>query len=884
MRQRILPYALTAFSLLRYLAPGISSAAEAAAEATKVTPSNTVAAAAKPAAGADANHPTKAGIEFFEKKIRPVLVSKCYQCHSAAADSVKGELKLDSRDAIRKGGESGAVLVPGDSQSSLLMEALRFEGIEMPPTGKLSDEVIADFATWIDMGAPDPRTGAGVTKKPSLAEARNFWAFKIPNKPPVPAVKNAAWPHTDIDRFVLAGLEGHDLKPVADADKLTWLRRVTFDLTGLPPTLADIDSFLADKTADAEAKVVDRLLASPQYGERWGRHWLDIARYGESTGKERNIPFSHAWKYRDWVIDSVNADKPYTKFAMEQIAGDLLPAANPAAKNEQMLGTGFLALGPKSINERNREQYLMDMVDEQIDVVTRAFLATTVGCARCHDHKFDPISQADYYALAGIFRSTDTLSGVQSRASGGNPRDYGGQLMALADTPSTNPVAAKPAASAPAAKAAPKDPLASLNDEQRKEYNKVKNRLENRKEQLAKLIATAKKGNNKQTAKREGKQLQQQIANDEKKLAEFGTTDGGGSSAGATGDDNVAMGVRDVAKPADTEIRVRGEPDDKGDIVPRGFVAVLKNSTTPKVNASQSGRLELAQWIASRDNPLTARVAVNRIWSHLFGAGIVDSIDNFGALGDEPSNPQLLDYLAVRFVDGGWSTKKLIREIVLSRTYRMASDHDADNYAKDPANINLWRMNRRRLDAEAIRDAMLAAAGTLDLKRPHGSPIASLKPSDEIGRRVSTSGMENDRAKNRSIYLPLVRNAVPESLAVFDVADPSLVVGKREVTTVATQALYLMNSGFAEEHAGQTAERLLSTGPSDDALRIEWAYRTILGRGASADERTRGVRFVKEFAAAAEADPEIAATRREFKAWAALCQSLFASAEFRYLY
>jgi len=874
MRQRILPYALTALSVLGYWAPGVASAAEAAAETAKATP-----AAGKPVA--DPNHPTKAGIEFFEKKIRPVLVSKCYQCHSAASESVKGDLRLDTRDMVRKGGESGAVLVPGDSQSSLLMEALRFEGIEMPPTGKLSDEVIADFASWIDMGAPDPRTGAGVTKKPSLAEARNFWAFKIPNKPPVPAVNDAGWARTDVDRFVLAGLEKQGLKPVADADKLTWLRRVTFDLTGLPPTLTEIDAFLADMSGGdssaAEAKVVDRLLASPQFGERWGRHWLDVARYGESTGKERNIPFSHAWKYRDWVIDSVNADKPYTQFALEQIAGDLLPAANPAAKNDQMLGTGFLALGPKSINERNREQYLMDMVDEQIDVVTRAFLATTVGCARCHDHKFDPISQADYYALAGIFRSTDTLSGVQARNQGGNPRDYSGSLMTLSD------VAGTKQAASPAATATPKDPLAALDAEQRKEYEKIKTRLERRKEELARLIASAKNKGNKAAAKKEGKQLQQQIANDEKKLAEFAGA-GGAVEGGATSDANVAMGVRDIAKPADTEIRVRGEPEDKGDMVPRGFVAVLKTSTTPKVNPQQSGRLELARWIASRDNPLTARVAVNRIWSHLFGRGIVDTIDNFGALGEEPSNPQLLDYLAVRFVEGGWSTKKMIREITLSRAYRLASAHDEANYAQDPGNIHLWRMDRRRLDAESIRDAMLAAAGMLDLTRPQGSPIAALKPSDEIGRRVSTTGMEEQRAKNRSVYLPLVRNAVPEALSVFDVADPSLVVGKREVTTVATQALFLMNSGFSEEQAKQTAERLLATGPSEDGLRIEWAYRTILGRGASTEERARGVQFVKEFAAAAEADSEVAAARREFRGWAALCQSLFAAAEFRYVY
>lgn len=818
--------------------------------------------AAAPQAGersAEFAHPTPAGIELFEKKIRPVLTQHCYKCHSAAASAIKGGLRLDTREGLRAGGESGAAVVPGDSESSLLMEALRFEGLEMPPTGKLSDEQIADFAAWIEMGAPDPRTGtAGAKKKLDLAAARQFWAYQPPKKTTPPTVRNTAWPATEVDRFVLAALEQQGLAPVADADKLTWLRRVTFDLTGLPPTLAEMDAYVADTSPDADAAVVDRLLASPQFGERWGRHWLDVARYGESTGKERNIPYTHAWRYRDWVIDSVNADKPYPQFIEEQIAGDLLPAADSQRRNAQLIATGFLALGTRSLNERNAEQYLMDTVDDQIDVVTRTFLATTVGCARCHDHKFDPIPTADYYALAGIFRSTETFSGVAGRSTKGVKNDFSGSLMPLDD-----------AAGGPAKAAA------KLSPADQAEAAKISKRLEQRRRQMAELAKSAKKSDkNKNAAKKRYKTLTQQIEEDERALAELKS-----GKRATSNSDEFAMGVRDAARPADTEIRLRGEPEEKGPVVPRGFVKVLKTSRTPQVDPQTSGRLQLAQWIASRDNPLTARVMVNRVWYHLFGRGIVETVDNFGALGEEPSHPELLDYLAVRFMDNGWSLKKSIREIVLSRVYRLSSAHDAAGYAKDPGNRYFWRMNRRRLDAEAIRDAALAVSGTLDLKRPSGSPVAELEASNEIGRRVSVDDLDAAVAHNRSVYLPLIRNAVPEALAVFDVADPSLIVGQREVTTVATQALFLMNSPLVLEQSQQAAERIMAA-TSDARGRVDRAYRTILQRPASNDELRRGTEFVAEYGRIAGDEQAASAAA----AWTALCQTLMSSAEFRYLY
>ena len=840
----------------------------AAAEPTATRPAKPGDQADKPVA--DFSHPTPAGIEFFEKKIRPVLTQHCYKCHSAAAASVKGELKLDTRDGLLKGGESGASVVPGDSQSSLLMEALRFEGLEMPPTGKLSDEQIADFAAWIDMGAPDPRTGSGAKKKLDLASARQFWAYKLPNKPAIPAVQNSGWAKTDVDCFLLAAMEKQGLQPADDADKLTWLRRVTFDLIGLPPTPAEVDAYLADSSSGADAAVVDRLLASPQFGERWGRHWLDVARYGESTGKERNIPFTHAWRYRDWVIDAVNADKPYTAFIKEQIAGDLLPAANPQQHNSQSIATGFLALGPKSVNERNAEQYLMDAVDDQIDVTTRAFLATTVGCARCHDHKFDPIPTSDYYALAGIFRSTETLSGVVGRSTKGVKNDYSGELMALSAPNSTG--------------GAGKEAAPKLSAEDQAEYAKIHKRLEQRREELARLVKSVKgttqnKNAAKNSAKKQYKTLTEQIERDEKKLADLKA--GAKPAAGGGSADSFAMGVRDVARPADTEIRTRGEPEEKGAVVPRGFVQVLKSSQTPKVDPRHSGRLQLAEWIASRDNPLTARVMVNRVWYHLFGRGIVETVDNFGALGEEPSHPELLDYLAVRFMDQGWSLKKTIRELVLSRAYRMASEHDADNYAKDPGNRYFWRMNRRRLDAEAIRDATLAVGGTLDLARPVGSPIARLSTAGELGRRGSIEDLGDSVAHHRSIYLPLIRNGMPEALAVFDVADPSLIVGQREVTTVATQALFLMNSPLVLKQAQEAAKRVTSSS-GDTARGVEAAYRLILQRPPSSDELRLGAQFIAEYGQVA--GKEKISTPSTDAAWTALCQSLISSAEFRYLY
>jgi hypothetical protein len=377
---------------------------------------------AMPLATSAAIEPTKpdaAGIEFFERNIRPVLADKCYQCHSVDAEKIKGGLVLDTREAILRGGDNGPAVVPGNIKASLLIEAIRYENKDfaMPPKksgGKLPDNVIKDFEKWVQMGAPDPRDGTVkvARKEEAWKAAKDWWAWQAPRKASVPEVKDTPWPKTDIDRFLLAALESKGMKPVEDADKPTLLRRVFFDLTGLPPSLHDIEEFLKDSSPGAFSKVVDQLLASPRFGEKWGRHWLDVARYAESTGKDVNLAFPHAWRYRDYVIAAFNQDKPYDQFLREQLAGDLLPATNDKQRAEQLVATGFLAMGPKSVNQANPRQFALDLADEQIDTVSQALLGVTAACARCHDHKFDPISQREYYGLAGIFLSTDTRYGT----------------------------------------------------------------------------------------------------------------------------------------------------------------------------------------------------------------------------------------------------------------------------------------------------------------------------------------------------------------------------------------------------------------------------------------------------------------------------------------
>jgi len=683
-----------------------------------------------------------------------------------------------------------------------------------------------------------PAQDAAAESDIDLESGREFWAFRRPVRPEIPAVLDADWPRGEIDRFVQAARERQGLTPAGDADPRTLIRRLSFDLVGLPPTPEEVRDFLAAWQRGPEAAftaAVDRLLASPHFGERWGRHWLDVARYAESSGKETSFSYPEAWRYRDYVIESFNADLPFDRFVREQLAGDLLPAASDSERARRLVATGFLALGPKSHVERTKLQFEMDVVDEQIDAVSLAFLGLTVACARCHDHKFDPVSQRDYYALAGIFRSTDTFYGTIPVIQNNNP----GQLLPLPES-----------AGMPAGR-----PPLSAADREKLEAQLAELRAERRAMTKDKRFATSE-------FVRNGIVLATQQA----RLASF-TADGAPRL--------VAMGVKEHAEPRDSELFVRGEVEKPAATVPRGFVQVLCDGTTPTITGG-SGRRELATWIASADNPLTARVFVNRVWLNLFGRGLVPTPDNFGMSGQSPSHPDLLDHLAVTFVDDGWSPKRLIRRIVTSRTYRLASTLDEARAQTDPDNQWLWRMSPRRLDAEAIRDAMLATAGTLDLKPPVGSAVA--REGEGYTAGLDRGGQLAERNFTcRAVYLPAIRGRPLESLDVFDGVDGSLVTGQREQTTVPIQSLYLLNSPPVLALAATAASRLAADAPSP-AARVELAYERWFGRPPTDAERETALSFVARYRdEAATARPGAAA---EFAAWTAFCQSLWASGEF----
>jgi hypothetical protein len=783
---------------------------------------------------------TPQGAEFFELKIRPVLAKSCYPCHSASAKATMGGLSLETRDGVLKGGANGPALMPGDPEKSALVKAVRYEGRKMPPSAQLPESVIADFEKWVAMGAPDPRVSTASNWKPAtvdIEKGRKYWAFQAPRKPAIPAVKNPKWSSQPIDRLLLARMEQQHVTPVADADRATWLRRVTFDLSGLPPAPDELDAYLKDAGKDADAKVVDRLLASERFGERWGRHWLDVARYAESVGRGRNYAFPFAWRYRDYVIDAMNHDKPFDQFIREQLAGDLLSAADAKQRNEQLIATAFLSLGSHDLIEQNPQTFRMDVIDEQINATTRGFLATTVGCARCHDHKFDPIPTTDYYAMAGIFKSTDMLSGLQRR-----PRDnfsyFNMDLLAK--------MSYGPGEQAPEHLKTPED---------RKRWDELQ-------AELKALLAVGPKRGKKQPALT-GNKLRETTRPLLNELDKYPLPM------------DLAMAVRDAKVIDDCEVHIRGEVKDLGPKVPRGFVQVESvPGENLEIGKDESGRLQLAQWIARKENPLTARVAVNRIWEHLFGVGIVPTVDNFGKMGEQPSNQALLDYLAVRFVEQGWSTKKTIREIVLSRAYHLSSVSNAADAKIDPDNKLLWRMNRQRLEVEAIRDSLLMVAGKLDLQRPEASPVLGYKRGIDIGRGKGRGAKMGDFAfetNKRTIYVPIVRNNLSPMFEVFDFPEPSETKGHRDVTTVPTQALFMMNSPFVMAQAKNAAKRLLELGLASDEAKIKRVYLETLGRTPTAVETKNASEYVQSLSESTAAD-----------AWGRFYQALFESAEFRY--
>ncbi len=803
---------------------------------------------------------------------------------------IRGGLAVDSRDALLAGGESGPAIVPGNLEESMLWNAINYQDFKMPPKTPLPKAVIDDFRKWIEMGAPDPRVSTGVIVHSKVTQAdiekgKEFWAFKAPvSSTPNPG-DFAAWAKSPIDQYVASTWNEHNLTPTEDAKPSVLVRRIFYDLIGMPPSLDESKEFqsLWDDSPDkAISLTVDKLLDRAQFGERWGRYWLDVARYAESTGKEVDMTYPHAWRYRNYVIDSFNADKPYDQFLREQIAGDLLPAKTDEEFSEHLIATGFLAIGPKALIEQNPRQFQADLIDEQIDTTTRVILGLSVACARCHDHKFDPIPQTDYYALAGIFQSTETY--------------YGGTRSQRNRQPSnliTLPI---------------NDPNPNVSALSKNELAELRKQLADREREYVEARRAQRMPTN--NSEKPGARpsfvnialLDQVVSQIQSKI---NSVDEDGRPL------TFCMGVQEADKTRNARVLVRGEIDQPAQEVPRGLVQVLSHQSTI-LPSNQSGRKELAAWLTSRNNPLTARVMVNRIWQHLLGKPLVSEVDNFGASGPRPTNPELLDHLAIEFMNNGWSIKQSIRSIMNSRVYRLSSKFDNTRFQADAENAYLARANVRRLDAESIRDSLLFIGNQIDLKRPKASLIASygtttmgpngpiaLPPeaammaySNEPGAaRNAVVGLVQRARRNlnsnpleatfyfRSVYLPIVRNSIPRSLDVFDFAEPSLVVGERESSNTADQSLYMLNNPFVLEQSDAIARRVIRMASSQKD-RIEMAFRLIYGRDASPEELRAANRF---FQSTGDKIASRSSDERFFQQLSLFCQSLVSSAEFRFI-
>jgi hypothetical protein len=860
------------------------------------------------------------GVAFFEAKIRPVLIENCYKCHGP--EKQKGLLRLDSKEAMLKGGGTGPVLVPGKANDSLILAALRHQdGLKMPPSGKLSEAVIADFAKWIAMGAPDPRTGTAVVAKGiNWTEARKFWSFQPVVKPGLPVVKTQGWIKTPIDAFILAKLEEHNLQPVRFASKRELIRRATFDLTGLPPTPEEVEAFLQDNAADAFDKVIDRLLASPHYGERWGRYWLDVARYAEDQAHTFEVqPYTSAWRYRDWVIAALNEDMPYDRFIKLQIAADLVEK-DEAGRLKHVPALGYFGLGAQYYKNTDAAKAAADELDDRIDTLTRGFLGLTVSCARCHDHKFDPIPTADYYSLAGIFNScklANVLLASQEQqqrfqAAQEKLKKIDGDMKSLVRQEKiqhaeqmVDEVAKYLTAAWHYKVQRQKAPQWSVNDQAKKEklsaavlgkmvkflekppahplfdvWKKLQPSDEAQAEKLAQSVEDAVKD---QLAKRNGKpagkgkidlvqglvgetgvfapsdeELKGLLSAEKKqRLQELQTELAKLQKDDAARPLPMAHGLVE-AKSGNMKVFVRGNPANQGETAPRRFLKILAGDNPPEFTQG-SGRLELAEAIASKDNPLTARVIVNRIWLHHFGRGLVGTPSNFGKLGERPSHPELLDYLAAKLVESGWSLKALHRELMRSAVYQLSSTLDARNFGVDGDNRWLWRMNRQRLDVEAWRDAMLAVAGKLD-------------------RTVGGSTLELSAGNNvrRTVYAKISRHDLNYLLRLFDFPDANITSERRTETTVPQQQLFFLNSPFVLGIAKALAARVQAE-VADEPGRVQRAFLLVYGRPATAEES----RVVLDYLGRKDTPAEQAENR--LSRWERFAQVLLGSNEFMYV-
>jgi hypothetical protein len=1040
----------------------------------------------------------RAKLEFFEKKIRPVLVEHCYECHSAESKTLQGGLSLETAQGLAQGGDSGPALIPEKSDQSLIIQALRYESTQMPPRGKLSDEVIADFVQWVDSGAADPRVGdsAPIKKSIDFDQARLFWSFVSPKNPELPATKRSGWTESSLDHFTLAAMEARQLSPVSKAGKRELIRRACFDLTGLPPTPQEVDSFLADENTNAFAKLIDRLLDSPAYGERWGRYWLDVARYSEDQAHTFSVqPNTHGYRYRDWVIEAFNSDMPFDLFVKYQIAADVMPI-DETERLRNLAALGYFGLGAQYYKNTDAAKAAADELDDRIDTLTRGFLGLTVSCARCHDHKFDPIPQQDYYSLAGVFHSSRLHNAplapapevdrynaaqqkikqldeaIQQTIAREGPKLREARIsevkqylmatrnfqLAKASDPSlklpsfakTNgleastlkrwidflkskeaspPLALKPWFNA---RALPSDQQSDQPIDQQseaaafafEEYIQLLLRQRDgllSPEEQSKLTQNAPTGNaryispmvtrsaptasidveiqgakelflvvndggngpscdhadwlepklitasgeidlterkwetvtatygsvnlNKnvsgQALRVAGKSyakgigthstsvLRFELPDDAKRFVALGGLDSSGADQGGDCGNNArvqfrvytesptdiqvgqsdllaeiigekglfAMELKDIeaklpegfrqtlsvqrseletlrrespaiypmahviaeANPSDLQVMVRGNPANRGELAPRRFLRILSNQT-PTAFTQGSGRLELANAIASNENPLTARVMVNRVWQHHFGRGLVGTPDNFGKLGEPPTHPELLEYLTVKFVEQGWSIKSLHREIMLSATYQLSSDRNESNQQIDADNRYLWRMTRRRLDVEAWRDALLATSGRLDGKLQ--------------GPSTNLADASNNR---RTVYAFISRHELDNMLRLFDFPDANITASVRAETTVPQQQLFVLNSPFMIEQSKAFAARVLIEAADGLEDRIQHAYRLAFGRKASPGELKVGLEYLKAI------DPPEQKDLNNLDRWERYAQALLASNEFLYI-
>ena len=868
--------------------------------------------------------PEAAFAEFFEAKVRPLLEAHCINCHGPTKQ--KAGLRLDSREALMRGGDSGPAVEPGRPEGSRLIDAVNHSAdLQMPPKGKLKGVEVEVLAKWVRDGAVWPEAMAEA--RPTMAagpgvvtpEARAFWAFRPVEMPAIPGVKDQSWPKGAIDRFVLEPLEAKGLHPVAPANRRALVRRVTFDLIGLPPTPEEVEAFVTDESPEAFGKVVDRLLANPHYGERWGRHWLDVARFAEDqahTFEARRYP--HGYKYRDWVTKALNADMPYDQFVIDQIAGDLVEKDKPG-RDDRLAALGYFALGPVYYGGA-----VYDELDDRVDTLTRGFLGLTVACARCHDHKFDPIPTSDYYALAGIFSSTAYkeypvappeavaayekgqaaikaktaevaafLKAESARWTASAAANDSGKYVTGAWTLLNKRKVRADLPTAEVAKAEGLEPLfldrwvkylAPRDNDPRPHLARWRKLLAAQDPKADLSGDEAAKGEARKVAIALGDYLRATIslrdALEAQKTAALANAAEGsppappvfaGPDADAVrdltaGDDGLFLLPRDQvenhlpadakdalkakraeletrkkdaptmyevvhsltegSKPASMKVFLRGNPATPGPEAPRRFLTVLEPEGTSAFSTPGSGRLELARAIASPSNPLTARVMVNRVWEHHFGRGLVATPSNFGKMGERPSHPKLLDYLASRFVAGGWSLKTLHREILLSSTYQLAAMDDPSASAVDPDNVLLWRGNRRRLEVEPWRDAMLAVSGELDPAQ--GGPSVDLAQASN---------------RRRTYYAKVSRHSLDGLLRLFDFPDPNITADKRTVTAVPLQQLFVLNSAFMERQAKALAARL-SSGPGEPSEKIRRAFPLLYARPATDAEVAMAVEFL----------------------------------------